>query len=67
MLENKQHKWFPNLPASADDNHIGSSRWIRDEIAIVEGRKSFTPDKTTAKGPVNLGPDANSVLPKNRI
>ena len=41
--------------------------WFRDEIAIMEGRKSFTPDKTMAEGPVNLGPDANSVLPHNRL
>ena len=41
--------------------------WFRDEIAIMEGRKSFTPDKTTAKGPVNLGPDGNSVLSHNRL
>jgi len=45
----------------------GNGAWMRDEIAIMEGRKSFTPDKTTAKGPVNLGPDGNSVLPKNRL
>ena len=44
-----------------------SSQWFRDEIAIMQGHKSFTPDKTTAKGPVNLGPDGNSLLPKNRL
>ena len=45
----------------------GNGSWMRNEIAIEEGRKSFTPDKTTASGPTNLGPDANSVLPHNRI
>ena len=44
-----------------------SSQWFRDEIAVMQGRKSFIPDITTAKGPVNLGPDGNSVLPKNRL
>ena len=41
---------------------VPSSQWFRDEIAIMQGRKSFTPDVTMAKGPVNLGPIANSVV-----
>ena len=53
-------------PRYAPKPHISGS-WMRDEIAIMDGRKSFTPDKTTASGPTNLGPDANSVLPHNRI
>ena len=41
---------------------IGSGRWMRDEIAVMEGRRAFTPDATMVKGPVNLGPIANSVV-----
>ena len=43
------------------EKHISGS-WMRDEIAIMEGRKSFTPDVTMAKGGANLGPIANSVV-----
>ena len=51
-----------------EEKHIsGSGSWMRDEIAIMEGRKSFTPDVTMAKGEPSLGPDANSVLPHNRL
>jgi hypothetical protein len=39
----------------------GNGAWIREEIAIMQGCKSFTPDKTMNKGPVSLGPIGNSV------
>jgi len=39
----------------------GNGAWMRDEMAIIQGSKSFTPDKTTNKGPVSLGPVGNSV------
>ena len=41
---------------------VPSGQWMRDEIAIMEGRKSFTPDVTMAKGEPDLGPVANSVV-----
>ena len=41
---------------------VHSGQWMRDEIAIMEGRKSFTPDVTMAKGEPDLGPVANSVV-----
>ena len=59
-MNNERHPMFPRLPASAS-KHISGS-WMRDEIAIAEGRKSFTPDVTTAKGEPDLGPIANSVV-----
>jgi len=40
----------------------GNGAWMRDEIAIMEGRKSFRPDVTMAKGEPDLGPIANSVV-----
>ena len=43
------------------EKHISGS-WMRDEIAIMEGRKSFTPDVTMAKGESDLGSIANSVV-----
>ena len=48
-------------PKYAPKPHI-SGGWMRDEIAIMEGRKSFTPDATMAKGPVNLGPYGNHMV-----
>ena len=50
-------------PKYGPEKHIvGSGRWMRDEIAIMEGRKSFTPDVTMARGEPSLGPVANSVV-----
>ena len=48
-------------PKYGPEKHISGS-WMRDEIAIVEGRKSFTPDVTMSKGEPDLGPIANSVV-----
>ena len=47
--------------AQRKKKHISGS-WMRDEIAIMDGRKSFTPDVTMAKGGAKLGPIANSVV-----
>ena len=72
MKNKKDQLCTPNgyiLKCEANGNkekHISGS-WMRDEIAIMEGRKSFTPDVTMAEGPIDLGPDANSVLPHNRL
>jgi|13_taG_2_1085334.scaffolds.fasta_scaffold97306_1 hypothetical protein len=50
-------------PKYGPEKHIvGSGRWMREEIAIVEGRQSFTPDVTMVKGKQSLGPIANSVV-----
>jgi len=71
-MKNKKLLTTPNgyvLKCEANGNkekHISGS-WMRDEIAIMEGRKSFTPDVTMAKSEPDLGPDANSVLPHNRL
>ena len=48
-------------PKHAPKPHVSGS-WMRDEIAIMEGRKSFTPDVTMVKAPQSLGPIANSVV-----
>ena len=58
--KNARHPRFPSLPASAS-KHI-SGAWLRRENEILDGRRSFTPDKTTYKSPPNLGPIANSVV-----
>tara|TARA_R110002051_G_scaffold31750_4_gene71965 strand:+ start:855 stop:1085 length:231 start_codon:yes stop_codon:yes gene_type:complete len=66
-MKNKKLLTTPNgyvLKCEANGNkekHISGS-WMRDEIAIMEGRKSFTPDVTMAKGEQSLGPIANSVV-----
>jgi hypothetical protein len=44
----------------------GNGAWMRNEIAIMEGRRSFTPDVTMAKGEPDLGPIANSVVQDHR-
>ena len=52
-------------PKFAPEPHVSGS-WMRDEIAIIEGRKSFTPDVTMAEGEPDLGPIANSVVQAGR-
>lgn len=59
---NKPHPRYPSLPMSAFKHFRGQGAWMRNEIAIMDGRKAFTPDQTTAKGPPNLGPIGNSVV-----
>ena len=51
-------------PKYGPEKHIvGSGQWMRDEIAIVEGRKSFRPDSASdIKTPQSLGGIANSVV-----
>ena len=67
MINEKGQLCTPNgyvLKCEANGNkekHISGS-WMRDEIDIIEGRKSFTPDVTMAKGEPDLGPVANSVV-----
>jgi hypothetical protein len=71
MKNKKNQLCTPNgyvLKCEANGNkekHISGS-WMRDEIAILEGRKSFTPDVTMAKGEPDLGPIANSVIQAGR-
>ena len=71
MKNKKDQLCTPNgyiLKCEANGNkekHISGS-WMRDEIAMVEGRKSFTPDVTMAKGELDLGPIANSVMQEGK-
>ena len=51
-----------NKKTKARRTLVPSGQWMRDEIAIMEGRKSFRPDVTMAKGEPDLGPIANSVV-----
>ena len=68
MKKNKMNFWRRDarikagIEAKQQRRLVPSGQWMRDEIAIMEGRKSFTPDVTMAKGEPDLGPVANSVV-----
>ena len=51
-------------PKYGPEKHIvGSGRWMRDEIAIDEGRKSFRPDSSSSiRTPQSLGAIGNHLV-----
>ena len=54
-------KFYPDRGKPSRTRQSSGAYW-RNEFAIEEGRRSFTPDVTMHKGEPNLGPIANSVV-----